>query len=760
MIFLHKPYIKTVNNKSRLIFNLDIDEEKKQVFYEVDKEYSKYLCDDRVDAILVGILHYALQNGHDIKSDSYITDELLYNLKESFIPVMIKHGKTFKEIKIDIKTKKSVKTADAAGTGCSCGVDSLYAIIRHLNYDIEGFNIDYLCINNVGSFNECYSEAGIEKVRNERIKKSKELAKEINIPLIVTDSNFYQEIPQNHLITVTYSSCFAILCLQKLWGKYYYGSVGLDYSKLSIIDCDKTAASHYDLLALDCFSNRSLKIFSDGGGLNRLDKLKFIYDNKLYKKYVHVCTTREYNCGLCPKCRRELLSLYALNVNLDEYREVFDIDYFQDNITEYFDWIYNEHLYSIYHPGNYSNEVTYQELLKNETFKSYVSKKADFDKVNDISYYVDEVNRLNKDVEWLNKELNNITSSKGYKILNKIYSNSIYKNIKKIREKNKVKKKQLNDRYEMYKPYEEKFKMSAKAIYKDVEKCKKLYQATFENYRDFQFYKLSKAERSTYLTDGYMWDFVKKYNDQNKIEIFRNKYQFDKKFKKFLKRDFIATKDLTFNNFNKFLKNKKKFVYKPLDLALGQGFRIYDVEDNDIKILYKDIINLDNGILEDYIYQHDDMKSIAESVNTIRILTFNNFNKCNILAAILRMGVNSYVDNFSAGGIVASIDIKTGKVCTKGVDKYQNEYYEHPVSKIKIDDIKIPYWDRVLKLVEECYDVIPEVRYIGWDIAITNDGPVIIEGNATLPDYSMIQVTNLESKKGMKNELEKIINDD
>ena len=43
--------------------------------------------------------------------------------------------------------------------------------------------------------------------------------------------------------------------------------------------------------------------------------------------------------------------------------------------------------------------------------------------------------------------------------------------------------------------------------------------------------------------------------------------------------------------------------------------------------------------------------------------------------------------------------------------------------------MKIPMWDRVLEVVIEAAKKIPQVRYIGWDIAITNDGVELIEGN-------------------------------
>ena len=85
MIFLHKPYIEQKDKKARLVFDIDIDDEKKQAWFEVDKEYEKYLCDDRVDAIFVGVLNYAMREGHDIKSDSYLTNDIYFKVTEKLI---------------------------------------------------------------------------------------------------------------------------------------------------------------------------------------------------------------------------------------------------------------------------------------------------------------------------------------------------------------------------------------------------------------------------------------------------------------------------------------------------------------------------------------------------------------------------------------------------------------------------------------------------------------------------------------------------
>lgn len=390
MIFLYKPYIKNTKTKSRLIFEIDIDNVSKKIWYEVDKKYEKYLCDDRVDAIFVGILYYAMKNSHDIKSDSYVTEEILYKVKTYLIPSITKYANTLHHIDISIKTKKAVEGAKGIGTGCSGGIDSLHSIIVNSEQTNKNLKVTHLCINNVGSFNSCYKEKSLKEVKDFVIEKAKKIAEEVNLPLIITDSNFQESIPQEHYYTSTYSSVFAILCMQKLWKIYYYGSSGLDYSKFSIIDNDKAACSHYELLSLDCFSTNKLKIYSEGGAITRFEKIKRIYQYPIVKKYAHTCTVKMHNCNQCAKCKGLILALYALTDDIDEYKEILDIQYFQNHKLDYFKWIYEEHLYGL---GMY--EPTFQALLEKPEFKSVIEKlQKEKEAIKEKNYYEEEYKKV------------------------------------------------------------------------------------------------------------------------------------------------------------------------------------------------------------------------------------------------------------------------------------------------------------------------------------------------------------------------------
>lgn len=135
------------------------------------------------------------------------------------------------------------------------------------------------------------------------------------------------------------------------------------------------------------------------------------------------------------------------------------------------------------------------------------------------------------------------------------------------------------------------------------------------------------------------------------------------------------------------------------------------------------------------------MASLCDkSVNTIRVMTSSVTGVPEIVCSILRVGNGSCeVDNFHGGGMAAAVDEVTGIVQGQAVDKALNRFDRHPVSEIPFDGFQIPYWDEVKRIVCEAALVEPRIMMIGWDVAITPDGPVFVEGNRR-PGFDVVQV--------------------
>ena len=158
--------------------------------------------------------------------------------------------------------------------------------------------------------------------------------------------------------------------------------------------------------------------------------------------------------------------------------------------------------------------------------------------------------------------------------------------------------------------------------------------------------------------------------------------------------------------------------------------------------LYNYLYNKNLVLVEEVVIQCSEMNKLYPyAINTVRIITVNRYdNKQLVVAAYQRIGNHGYiVDNYNGGGMVVPINEKTGVIEYPAVDKLKNIYYKHPMTNTDIVGFKVPKYKEAVKLALKASKVVKEIRYVGWDIAITDKGPVIIEGNE-YPGHDIYQL--------------------
>ncbi len=169
---------------------------------------------------------------------------------------------------------------------------------------------------------------------------------------------------------------------------------------------------------------------------------------------------------------------------------------------------------------------------------------------------------------------------------------------------------------------------------------------------------------------------------------------------------------------------------------------LYQVKGNPefISEIYREVIK-SGFIFQETIKQHHDLDQLNSScLNTVRIDTFvDNNGEANIISAYLRMSINNhFVDNISSGGCQVGINLQTGKLKKFAYGPIKNigvkVLTEHPGSKIVFENFDIPFFPRVKELVRNASKYMPGLRLVGWDVAIGESGPVLIEGNS---DYDI-----------------------
>ncbi|PWH83748.1 hypothetical protein DIS18_04120 [Algibacter marinivivus] len=147
------------------------------------------------------------------------------------------------------------------------------------------------------------------------------------------------------------------------------------------------------------------------------------------------------------------------------------------------------------------------------------------------------------------------------------------------------------------------------------------------------------------------------------------------------------------------------------------------------------ILKTGDFVYTEVIEQHSLINQIhSKSINTLRLVSLRTSkNEIEIISAYIRFGVgDNIVDNASSGGFFVGINIENGTL--KAVGYFKPEFggqkpTEHPDSGFRFNGFEIPFYEEACESVINASRIIPD-RLIGWDVAITPDGPVIIESNA------------------------------
>ena len=273
--------------------------------------------------------------------------------------------------------------------------------------------------------------------------------------------------------------------------------------------------------------------------------------------------------------------------------------------------------------------------------------------------------------------------------------------------------------------------------YVDLLWCMLRYGASPRNYYWFGFYELNAEHIKTFVTHRLSQKMQKVNNNPNFEIYFDNKKLLCEKFKEFMKRKCVFNKDCTEEVVSEF---GDKVIYKPIEGSMAQGIIVVKTKDRTRKELAAYLQSLPDGMVEEWITQHRLVSEFnPNAVNIVRVVTARNKEKFAYLAATFAVANDKEVTNASANAMFANIDIETGEVISNACDYDENIYEFQPNTGVKFKGFVIPFWNEVLSLVKKASTVIPEVGYVGWDVAITPNGPIIVEGN-NCPGYEWMQV--------------------
>lgn len=297
-------------------------------------------------------------------------------------------------------------------------------------------------------------------------------------------------------------------------------------------------------------------------------------------------------------------------------------------------------------------------------------------------------------------------------------------------------------------------------LVKDMMYCK--YVDGLEHFSDyfmFDFYSKKPSQRRDYVCTTEYKTYFKKLKESITENVFKDKYLAYQTLKDYYKRESIKIEGFEdYPQYLQYVSTHSEFLLKALEGSLGQGIsKVIVNPEMDKKKLFFEILQNSPCVLEDYIIQCDELAAFnSHSVNTVRFAMYTHDDgSITDIYAMFRTGVgDTIIDNASMGGIACAVDTETGIVISDGYTKTCGEHFiEHPESHIKYKGFQIPRWDELKQTCYEASKLVPQFKMVGWDMALTDDGWVVIEANSR-PNINTIQMC---LGHGLRDKIEKTV---
>ncbi len=212
---------------------------------------------------------------------------------------------------------------------------------------------------------------------------------------------------------------------------------------------------------------------------------------------------------------------------------------------------------------------------------------------------------------------------------------------------------------------------------------------------------------------------------------FHHKTEFNRLFDRFLGREWLDLETADAGELRAFAERHPVLIGKEPVSKSGFGVsRYYAAEVTDWEAFHAELVRKGQVLVEEAIVQHPVLEAIAPgTANTTRVTTFvTDDGTVEIINMAQKFGRGQVSDQGSFGGFYTALH-EDGRAMGMGYDIHGEVYEAHPDTGARIADFQLPDMDAVRALITEVALVVPQVRYVGWDIVATASGPVLVEGN-------------------------------
>jgi hypothetical protein len=268
--------------------------------------------------------------------------------------------------------------------------------------------------------------------------------------------------------------------------------------------------------------------------------------------------------------------------------------------------------------------------------------------------------------------------------------------------------------------------------------CSMYYGINAEEYCRYRFEDLSDSARKKFVGKREIVAALKTLETPESRALFQDKFAAYNAFRKYYKREIIKVGAENRDIFDAFCDKHDIAMIKPYNSRQAMGVRKVSLATQEQREeAFQQIAEEGSCVVEEVIDQgYEIAKFHPQSVNTVRVITCFRNDVAKVVICTARFGTgDSIVDNHC---ISAGVDLDTGIIVTPAREaKKSGMHLYHPDTGYQIIGTKLPQWEELMALMKELARVVPEQRVVGWDMAYSTAGWVVVEGN-TRPSLQLL----------------------
>jgi len=360
---ISQPSIIREGSSVKLQSRVEYGEGQFDLWFAVDPQYEPWLSTENLDPFLMGLFLVAMKHREDIYLEGALSEKLYFNMTHGLIHLFSLLDPSFKEISVYPRSlNRSSLNPDNHNhvvTGFSGGIDSFHLLANHFfSEPPAGYQVTHLVYNNVGAHGR---NAG--DFFHKRFNRLVDFSREMGLPFIKIDSNLYEILDTDFLLSVLPRNVASVMILQKLFGRYLYAS---SYTFRDFLDRLPYRIGYLDPLSVSMLATETMEPVMVGSHVPRVEKTRQVTDVESSYRHLYVCTETERataeNCSTCFKCARTLLTLEILG-QTQLYEKVFDLDKFQNIKQPYIESLF-------YRKDPFAREIFELAAARGYTFSS------------------------------------------------------------------------------------------------------------------------------------------------------------------------------------------------------------------------------------------------------------------------------------------------------------------------------------------------------------------------------------------------------